>query len=171
MARFPLQFGEPLHNWVRRRRSGGRGGRASAGGWFRSGRGRRSTIRISSWSCEAWAMTRPKGSAAKAEPPQNSIPPSGGTFVADPVDGDDVDAVADGMGALHRVPGVGLRGAELRPSRRGASRSRWGRRGSRRRWSAVRRAASGYHWSQQTRVPTVAWSVRIAWKPRSPGVK
>ena len=41
------------------------------------------------------------------------MPPSLGPFVADPVDGQHVDAVGDGMGALHGLPGVGLGLAEL----------------------------------------------------------
>ena len=41
------------------------------------------------------------------------MPPSGGPFVADAVDRRDEDAVGDRVDALHRLPGVVLRRAEL----------------------------------------------------------
>ena len=105
-------------------------------------------------SSPALAMTRPNGSA-RNEPPQNSRPPPGGPFVADPVDGRDVDAVGDGVRPLDGLPGTRLGRAELGllgrvpADRRGIEEDLGPLR-------AVSRAASGYHWSQQTRVPTRA---------------
>ena len=63
-----------------------------AAGLFHGGGGRISAMRISSVSRPARARMRPKGSAMK-EPPQNSMPPAAGAFVADAVDGGDEDAV------------------------------------------------------------------------------
>ena len=57
-------------------------------------------------------MTRPKGSATNV-PPQNSIPPSAGPSWPIRLTAIDEDAVADGVGPLHGLPGVGLGLAEL----------------------------------------------------------
>ena len=74
--------------------------------------GSQAAMRTSSVSWPARAMTRPKGSA-RNEPPQNSRPPPDGPFVADPVDGRDVDAVGDRVRPLDRLPGARLGLAEL----------------------------------------------------------
>ena len=75
--------------------------------------------RISSLSCEAWAMMRPKGSA-RNEPPQKSSPApcdlvaaNVAGLVADAIDRADVDSVGDGVRALDGEPGVVLRRAPL----------------------------------------------------------
>jgi hypothetical protein len=81
----------------------------------------------------------------------------------------DVDAVGDRVRALDGLPGVVLRRAELGLFRRvpadgGRIEKHFAplQRGE--------RAPSGYHWSQQTSVPTRP-RVSTAGKPRSPGVK
>ena len=79
----------------------------------------------------------------------------GRPFVADPVDRRDVNPVGDRVGTLHGLPCVGLGRAELgllggMPADGGRIKQDLGP------CKAVSRAASGYHWSQQTSVPTFA---------------
>ena len=95
----------------------------------------------------------------------------GRPLVADPVDGRDVDAVADGVGPLHGLPGVGLGLAVLGllggvPADRGGVEQDLG---------PLQRGQAG-----GLGIPLVpaderadarrTWSSN-AWKPRSPGVK
>jgi len=72
-------------------------------------------------------------------------------FVAGAVDSADEDSVGDGVGALGGLPGVVLGGAELFLSRVPADGG--GEEEDLGPAEAVRRAPSGYHWSQQTKVP------------------
>ena len=115
-------------------------------------------------------MRTPEGSATN-EPPQNSSPPSSAPFVADAVDRGDEDAVGDGVRALDGFPRAVLRGAVLRFLGRVPAD---GRRVDEHVGALQRgepRAPSGYHWSQQTSVPTLPNRVGNTRKPRSPGVK
>ncbi len=120
-------------------------------------------------SCGALARTRPNGSATN-EPPQNSMPPpcrraSRGRRGY----GRDVHAVGDRVrragSSPRRRAGLAVLGLLGRvPADRGRD-----RRGSPAPLSAVSRAASGYHWSQQTSVPTRPTFVSKAWKPEVAG--
>ena len=76
-------------------------------------------MRISSRSLEASATTTPKGSA-RNDPPQNSqagarcgVAVDVTVLVADAIHHSDINAVGDGMPALHGAPGIVLRRAEL----------------------------------------------------------
>jgi len=156
-------------------------------------RGSRVAVTISSWLWLAWARMRPKGSQMKL-PPQKSIPelqpPSelwspgrdlgGGAvgfgedhvavLVAHAVDRADEDSIGDGVGALDGLPRGVLRRAEL-GLLAGVPADRGGMKIDCAPSSAVRRAASGNHWSQQISAPTGPCEVGIARKPRSPGAK
>ena len=104
-------------------------------------------------------MMRPNGSARKL-PPQNSRPGPGGAVAAhiavlvpDAVHAGHIDAVGDGVRALDGLPRIVLRRAELVflcrvPADGGGIKQHLAP------CSAVSRAPSGYHWSQQTSVPT-----------------
>ena len=96
---------------------------------------------------------RPPGSATKL-PPQNSMPPLGGRpSWPDAIHRADEAAVGDGVAALDRLPrGVLLRAVLRLLGREPADRGRIEEDLARPR-SAVSRAASGYHWSQQMSTP------------------
>ena len=81
-------------------------------------------------------------------------------LVAYAVDSADEDAVGDGVGALRGLPGGVLGFAVLGffggvPADGGGIEEGLGS------GRAVRRAASGYHWSQQTSVPMWPWLVCV----------
>src|SRR5882672_10394915 len=92
---------------------------------------------------------------------------AGRSLVADPVHRCDVTTVRDRVAPLDGAPSVEL----LSTVRRLLLRVPANRRRIEQHVGAVRRAPSGYHWSQQTSVPIRPTRVSNARKPRSPGVK
>ena len=89
-------------------------------------------------------------------------------FVADAFAGEHRQVVGDGMAAMAEDPGIALAGLlVLRVVRVPADRGRMAAASAPA--SAIRRAASGYHWSQHTSTPRRPTLVSIGVKPRSPG--
>ena len=135
-----------------------------------------SPTRISSRSCDAFGQHATEGIAEKRSAPEfealarSRLAADVAGFKSDAVHHRDIDAVGDGMGALDGAPGVVLGHTELgllrgMPADCGRIEQHCAP------CKAVRRAPSGYHWSQQTSVPSRPALVSRARKPRSPGVK
>ncbi len=98
---------------ARRRRCGGRAGRASCGAPPRCAPRSHSTTRISSSVARGLGEHDAERIARRTSRPRTRCRRSARALVADAIDRRDVDAVGDGVRALDRLPGVVLRRAVL----------------------------------------------------------